>query len=257
MWRLHKLSGQTASMFKHPLSEKEKKLVFIWCSHESFLFFKSLGPAEKSLASLVSPKSWLPWVLLPSPCYFPKSCLRSLRRCLLICASLLLGFAPFPTSWDRPCLSLEEVTSESSSDLLHPSFQGCIPGDSSRPITEVSEACFTQAQGCVLLFVLLSPLRILNCTHSSSVQPSLPPTFTTTASSALFASTKSSRQHFLVVSLIICTWKLSWTHSRNLFGPYRVVLPKNAVVNVPQEPGPVNEILLPVVWRQSKLYFQS
>lgn len=32
---------------------------------------------------------------------------------------------------------------------------------------------------------------------------------------------------------------------------------KNTGVNVPQEPGSVNEILLPFVWRQSKLYFQS
>lgn len=32
---------------------------------------------------------------------------------------------------------------------------------------------------------------------------------------------------------------------------------KNTMVNAPEETGSVNEILLPVVWRQSKLYFQS
>lgn len=35
-----------------------------------------------------------------------------------------------------------------------------------------------------------------------------------------------------------------------------VVLPKNTVVSVPEEPGPLNEVLPPVFWRQFKLYFQ-
>lgn len=132
------------------------------------------------------------------PLLLPQILSEILRRCLLICASLLLGFAPFLTCWDRPYLSLEEVTLESPSALLHPSFQGCILRDSSRQITEVSQVCFTQVQGCVLLFLLLPPLGIMNCTGSWLVQPSLPSTFTSMASSALFTSTKSSRVHFLV-----------------------------------------------------------
>lgn len=243
VFEISKCGDSTSSLGKlfpclNTLSVRKKKMFLIWCSHGNFLFFKPLGTAEKSLASLFPPNSWMSCALL-SPCYYAKSCLRSLRSCLLICASLLIVFSPFPTCWDRPCLSLEDITLESPPALLHlSSFQGCIPWESSRQITEVGEVCFP------------------HCISSWSVQPSLPSPFTTMTTFALFTSIKSSRGPFLVVSLIICIQKLSWTHSSNLFEPYWVVLPKNTVVNVPKEPGPVNEVLLPVFWRQFKLYFR-
>lgn len=106
----------------------------------------------------------------------------------------------------------------------------------------------------VLLYALLLPLRILNCIISWSVQPSLPPTFTNKAELVVDASIRSSRAPLLVGSLIICVRKSSSTHSRNVLQPYCIVLPKDTVVKVSQEPGPVNARLLPVVRRQPPLH---
>lgn len=96
----------------------------------------------------------------------------------------------------------------------------------------------------------------MNCTRSWSVQPSLPSTFKPwPVLPCLQVPSPAENTSLLSPWSSVC--RDCHEHSRNLFEPYRVVLPKNTMVNVPQEPGPANAIFIPVVWRQSKLYFQS
>jgi len=68
----------------------------------------------------------------------------------------------------------------------------------------------------ILLIALLPPRRILNWTISWSLQPSLPPTFTSSTSPSSFVNTRSSRVPFLVGSSTTCIRKLSSMLCRNL-----------------------------------------
>lgn len=146
--------------------------VFYFCNHWGLLRKAQL----RLLYSLLNP----PLVLFfPSPCYFPKSCLRSFRRSSLIGASLLLLLLylllvgiDISWVWRRWPLHTHQL-------FYIPLFSravshGILPGKSLNWL----KSALLKLRVVVLLFALLLPLRILNCIISWSVQPSLPPTFT-------------------------------------------------------------------------------
>lgn len=115
-------------------------------------------------------------------------------------------------SWHGPFLCPEQAIFENQPDLLVPSsLQGCIPWGSSKQVPQ--QACSPEVQVWNIPF--LPHLFLWGWCITSSLQPRLLPTFSSSASSSLLIR-KASKGLALVGSLITCVRNLLSMHSRNL-----------------------------------------
>ena len=140
----------------------------------------------------------------PVPLSIPQTFLfhlSSARSSLLIHVGLLPPFLDFllrgmqrSWAWRKWCLNSDQ---HSWNPLPSRALTHGIPPSSSlkRP-----KSALLRSKVLILLIALLPPRRILNSTISQALQPSLPPTFTSSTSPSLFINTRSSRVPFLVGS---------------------------------------------------------